>query len=74
MARGETCGECDDWNPFGEGCKPCEDGRSVFVNEKLVTSKVLREVSVVGSSGSRVQLDSLMGTGGSVVVFLRHLG
>ena len=72
--RATQCGECDDWNPFGDGCKPCEDTGGVFVNEQLVTSKTLREVDVVGASGQRAQMSDIMGRGGSVVVFLRHLG
>mmetsp|Transcript_15592 Transcript_15592/g.48327 ORF Transcript_15592/g.48327 Transcript_15592/m.48327 type:complete len:106 (+) Transcript_15592:437-754(+) len=69
------CGECDDWNPFGDGCKPCADGRSVFVGDTRVSSKTLRDVEVVAaSSGARTSLDGLMGSGSSVVVFLRHLG
>ena len=72
--RATQCGECDDWNPFGDGCKPCDDGKSVFVNEALVTSKVLRDVDVVGANGQRAEMSKLMGDSGSVVVFLRHLG
>ena len=72
--RATQCGECDDWNPFGDGCKPCENTGGVFVNEQLVTSKTLREVDVVGASGQRAQMSEIMGRGGSVVVFLRHLG
>ena len=72
--RVEPCGECDDWNPFGEGCKPCEDGRSVFVNDRIVSSKVLRDVEVVAASGARMRLDDVMTGRGAVVVFLRHLG
>ena len=74
LLRAEPCGECDDWNPFGDGCKPCEDGRSVFVNDRLVSSKVLRDVEVVASSGARTRIDDLMTGRGAVVVFLRHLG
>mmetsp|Transcript_17852 Transcript_17852/g.53107 ORF Transcript_17852/g.53107 Transcript_17852/m.53107 type:complete len:107 (+) Transcript_17852:184-504(+) len=68
------CGACDDWNPFGDGCKPCSDGRSVFINDKRVTHNVLRDIEVVSAYGEREKLDGLMGGGASVVVFLRHLG
>jgi len=74
LRAADSCGECDDWNPFGDGCNPCDDGKSVFVNEALVTSKVLRDVDVVGASGQRAEMSRLMGDSGSVVVFLRHLG
>ena len=71
----ERCGECDDWNPFGDGCKPCgDDTGSVFVNDVKVSSKVLREVEVVASSGARTAVGDLMTGRGAVVVFLRHLG
>ena len=72
----ERCGECDDWNPFGDGCKPCAgpDTGSVFVNDVKVSSKVLREVDVVASSGARTAVGDLMTGRGAVVVFLRHLG
>ena len=75
LLRAEPCGECDDWNPFGDGCKPCADNTgSVFVNDVKVSSKVLREVDVVASSGARTAVGDLMTGRGAVVVFLRHLG
>ena len=39
-----------------------------------MTSKVLRDVDVVGANGQRAEMSKLMGDSGSVVVFLRHLG
>ena len=73
-AADEVCGECDPMSPFSDGCRPCADGRSVFVGDTKVTSKTLRDIDVVSASGSRVRLDDLMGRKASVVVFLRHLG
>jgi len=68
------CGECDPMSPFSDGCKPCADGRSVFVGDSKVTSKTLRDIDVVAPSGERVLLNDMMGSRASVVVFLRHLG
>ena len=73
-AADEICGECDPMSPFSDGCRPCADGRSVFVGDTKVTSKTLRDIDVVSASGNRVRLDDLMGRKASVVVFLRHLG
>ena len=73
-AADEVCGECDPMSPFSDGCRPCADGRSVFVGDTKVTSKTLRDIDVVSASGNRVRLDDLMGRKASVVVFLRHLG
>ena len=73
-AAEEVCGECDPMSPFSDGCRPCADGRSVFVGDKKVTSKTLRDIDVVSANGNRVRLDDLMGRKASVVVFLRHLG
>ena len=73
-AAEEVCGECDPMSPFSDGCRPCADGRSVFVGDTKVTSKTLRDIDVVSASGNRVRLDDLMGRKASVVVFLRHLG
>jgi hypothetical protein len=44
------------------------------VNEKDVSADLLRSVSVTGADGIQVELGQKMGTGKSVVVFLRHLG
>ena len=73
-AAEEVCGECDPMSPFSDGCRPCADGRSVFVGDTKVTSKTLRDIDVVSANGNRVRLDDLMGRKASVVVFLRHLG
>ena len=73
-AAEEICGECDPMSPFSDGCRPCADGRSVFVGDTKVTSKTLRDIDVVSANGNRVRLDDLMGRKASVVVFLRHLG
>jgi hypothetical protein len=73
-AADEICGECDPMSPFSDGCRPCADGRSVFVGDTKVTSKTLRDIDVVSANGNRVRLDDLMGRKASVVVFLRHLG
>jgi len=73
-AADEVCGECDPMSPFSDGCRPCADGRSVFVGDTKVTSKTLRDIDVVSANGNRVRLDDLMGRKASVVVFLRHLG
>ncbi|KAH8046630.1 adenosine kinase [Aureococcus anophagefferens] len=59
--------------PFGDGCKPCDDGKSVFVNEALVTSKVLRDVDVVGANGQRAEMSRLMGDSGAVPSYLGSL-
>lgn len=74
-ARASTTPACDSWSPFGSNCKPAEGVNGVLVNEKLVTSKALREVEVVGASGDRQQLLSVISEEKpAVVVFLRHLG
>ncbi|KAH8050431.1 adenosine kinase [Aureococcus anophagefferens] len=73
LRAADSCGECDDWNPFGDGCKPCDDGKSVFVNEALVTSKVLRDVDVVGANGQRAEMSRLMGDSGAVPSYLGSL-
>ena len=55
-AAEEVCGECDPMSPFSDGCRPCADGRSVFVGDTKVTSKTLRDIDVVSASGNRVRL------------------
>jgi hypothetical protein len=54
-------------------CGPMNDGVAT-VNEKDVSADLLRSVSVTGADGIQVELGQKMGTGKSVVVFLRHLG
>ena len=44
-AADEVCGECDPMSPFSDGCRPCADGRSVFVGDTKVTSKTLRTLT-----------------------------
>lgn len=71
-----SCNDCDSWSPYSANCKPCtDDSGSVYVNDKLLSSKDLREVEVLSAAGQRQQLLSVIGSATpAVVVFLRHLG
>jgi hypothetical protein len=50
------------------------DAGVATVNETEVSAEKLRGVRVTGADGVEIELGQKMGTGKSVVVFLRHLG
>jgi hypothetical protein len=50
------------------------DAGVATVNTTAVSGDLLRDVRVTGADGAQLELGQKMGTGKSVVAFLRHLG
>ena len=49
-------------------------GQTANIGDKIVSTKLLQEFELTNFKNERVRVGDLMGSGKSVVVFLRHLG